>query len=49
MVVMIVNFWAVKAKLKKITCTLELAKKVPYYIATLANYQLKTVAELGYT
>ncbi|MDB9411899.1 hypothetical protein [Microcystis aeruginosa] len=43
------KFLGGKSKVKKITCTLELAKKVPYYIATLPNYQLKTVVELGYT
>ncbi|WP_286825055.1 ribonuclease D [Microcystis sp. LSC13-02] len=39
------KFLGGKSKVKKITCTLELAKKVPYYIAPLPNYQLKTVAE----
>jgi ribonuclease D len=43
------KFLGGKSKVKKITCTLELAKKVPYYIAPLLNYQLKTLAELGYT
>ena len=43
------KFLGGKSKVKKITCTLELAKKVPYYIALLPNYQLKTVVELGYT
>ncbi|WP_228008488.1 hypothetical protein [Microcystis aeruginosa] len=43
------KFLGGKSKVKKITCTLELAKKVPYYMATLPNYQLKTVVELGYT
>ncbi|AKG24507.1 3'-5' exonuclease [Calothrix sp. 336/3] len=27
-----------------ITCTLELAKKIPYYLLPVANYQLKTLA-----
>ncbi len=31
-------------KAKNITCTLELAKKVPYYLLPLPNYQLKTIA-----
>lgn len=31
-------------KAKNITCTLEMAKKIPYYILPLANYQLKTLA-----
>lgn len=39
------KFLGGKTKVKNITCTLELAKKVPYYIAPLPNYQLKTVAE----
>lgn len=39
------KFLGGKSKVKKITCTLELAKKVPYYIAPLPNYQLKTLAE----
>ena len=29
---------------KNITCTLEIAKKIPYYILPLPNYQLKTLA-----
>ncbi|BAZ32834.1 3'-5' exonuclease [Cylindrospermum sp. NIES-4074] len=29
---------------KNITCTLEMAKKVPYYLLPLPNYQLKTLA-----
>jgi ribonuclease D len=39
------KFLGGKTRVKKITCTLELARKVPYYIAPLPNYQLKTVAE----
>ncbi|WP_375479982.1 ribonuclease D [uncultured Nostoc sp.] len=31
-------------KAKNITCTLEMAKKIPYYILPLPNYQLKTIA-----
>lgn len=31
-------------KAKNITCTLELAKKIPYYLLPLPNYQLKTIA-----
>ncbi len=31
-------------KAKNITCTLEMAKKVPYYLLPLPNYQLKTIA-----
>jgi ribonuclease D len=34
-----------KAKAKNITCTLELAKKIPYYLLQLPNLQLKTLAE----
>lgn len=29
---------------KNITCTLEMAKKIPYYLLPLPNYQLKTLA-----
>lgn len=29
---------------KNITCTLEISKKIPYYILPLPNYQLKTLA-----
>jgi ribonuclease D len=39
------KFLGGKTKVKNITCTLELARKIPYYIAPLPNYQLKTVAE----
>ncbi|WP_071190266.1 ribonuclease D [Trichormus sp. NMC-1] len=31
-------------KAKNITCTLEMAKKIPYYLLPLPNYQLKTLA-----
>ncbi|MEA5549493.1 ribonuclease D [Anabaena cylindrica UHCC 0172] len=31
-------------KAKNITCTLEIAKQIPYYILPLPNYQLKTLA-----
>ncbi|MCF2148500.1 ribonuclease D [Desmonostoc muscorum LEGE 12446] len=31
-------------KAKNITCTLEIAKKIPYYLLPLPNYQLKTLA-----
>ncbi|MBD2663710.1 3'-5' exonuclease [Richelia sinica FACHB-800] len=31
-------------KAKNITCTLEMAKKIPYYLLPVSNYQLKTVA-----
>ncbi|MBW4506313.1 MAG: ribonuclease D [Scytonematopsis contorta HA4267-MV1] len=33
-----------KNKAKNITCTLEMAKSIPYYILPLPNYQLKTLA-----
>jgi ribonuclease D len=39
------RFLGGKTKVKNITCTLELVKKIPYYIAPLPNHQLKTVAE----
>jgi ribonuclease D len=31
-------------KAKNITCTLEMAKKIPYYLLPVHNYQLKTLA-----
>lgn len=34
-----------KAKAKNITCTLEIARKIPYYLLQLPNLQLKTLAE----
>jgi ribonuclease D len=34
-----------KTKAKNVTCTLELAKKIPYYLLQLPNLQLKTLAE----
>lgn len=33
-----------KTKAKNITCTYKIAKKIPYYILPLPNYQLKTLA-----
>ncbi|KZL49487.1 3'-5' exonuclease [Nodularia spumigena CENA596] len=33
-----------KKRAKNITCTLEIAQKIPYYILPLPNYQLKTLA-----
>ncbi len=33
-----------KNKAKNITCTYKIAKKIPYYILPLPNYQLKTLA-----
>lgn len=34
-----------KTKAKNVTCTLEMAKKIPYYILPLPNLSLKTLAE----
>jgi ribonuclease D len=34
-----------KTKAKNVTCTLELAKKMPYYLLQVPNLQLKTLAE----
>lgn len=34
-----------KTKAKNVTCTLELAQKIPYYLLQLPNLQLKTLAE----
>ncbi|HEY9632334.1 MAG TPA: ribonuclease D [Coleofasciculaceae cyanobacterium] len=34
-----------KTKAKNVTCTLELAKTIPYYLLQLPNLQLKTLAE----
>jgi ribonuclease D len=34
-----------KKKAKNVTCTWELAKKIPYYLVPLPNFQLKTLAE----
>ncbi|MDZ8225525.1 ribonuclease D [Nostoc sp. ChiVER01] len=31
-------------KAKNVTCTLDIAKKIPYYLLPLPNYQLKTIA-----
>jgi ribonuclease D len=33
-----------KTQVKNVTCTMEMAKKVPYYLLPLPNYQLKTLA-----
>lgn len=33
-----------KKKAKTVTCTLEIAKKIPYYLLPVPNYQLKTLA-----
>ncbi|MCC5636745.1 ribonuclease D [Nostoc sp. CHAB 5844] len=33
-------------KAKNITCTLEIAKKIPYYLLPVPNYQLKTLASV---
>ncbi|MBD2301549.1 ribonuclease D [Nostoc sp. FACHB-190] len=33
-------------KAKNITCTLEIAKKIPYYLLPVPNYQLKTLATI---
>ena len=33
-----------KKKAKNVTCTLEMAKKIPYHILPLPNYKLKTLA-----
>lgn len=34
-----------KTKAKNVTCTWEMAKKIPYYLVPLPNFQLKTLAE----
>lgn len=34
-----------KRNAKNVTCTLEMAKKIPYYLVPLPNFQLKTLAE----
>jgi ribonuclease D len=34
-----------KTKAKNVTCTLEMAKKIPYYLLPLPNLKLKTIAE----
>jgi len=34
-----------KTKAKNVTCTLEIAKKLPYYLLQVPNLQLKTLAE----
>ncbi|WP_413165145.1 ribonuclease D [Capilliphycus salinus ALCB114379] len=33
-----------KKRAKNVTCTLEMAKKIPYYLLPVENYQLKTLA-----
>ncbi|KKD37709.1 MAG: ribonuclease D [Limnoraphis robusta] len=33
-----------KKQAKNVTCTLEIAKKIPYYLLPVPNYQLKTLA-----
>lgn len=40
-----VQYLGGKRKAKNVTCTLEMAKSIPYYIIALPNYQLKTLAE----
>jgi ribonuclease D len=38
-----------KKQAKNVTCTLEIAKKIPYYLLPVPNYQLKTLAtQLGH-
>ncbi len=39
-----INFLG-KRKAKNVTCTLEMAQKIPYYLLPLPNFQLKTLAE----
>lgn len=34
-----------KTKVKNVICTLEVAKKIPYYLLPVPNYQLKTLGE----
>ena len=34
-----------KDQAQNVTCTLEMAKKIPYYLVPLPNFQLKTLAE----
>lgn len=34
-----------KSKAKNVTCTFEMAKKIPYYLLPVPNHQLKTLAE----
>jgi len=38
-----VNFLG-KSKVKNVTCTLEMARKIPYHILPVPNYELKTLA-----
>ncbi len=35
-----------KKQAKNVTCTLEIAKKIPYYLLPVPNYQLKTLATI---
>jgi ribonuclease D len=39
-----IKFLGGKTKVQNVTCTLEMAKQIPYYILPLPNYQLKTLA-----
>ena len=39
------QFLGGKKKAKNVTCTLEMVKKIPYYLAPLPNQKLKTLAE----
>ncbi|MEB3180997.1 MAG: ribonuclease D [Nostocaceae cyanobacterium] len=39
-----IKFLGGKPKVQNVTCTLEMAKQIPYYILPLPNYQLKTLA-----
>jgi len=39
------QFLGGKRKTKNVTCTLEMAKKIPYYLVPLPNHTLKTLAE----
>lgn len=35
-----------KSQAKNVTCTMDMAKKIPYYLLPLPNYQLKTLASV---
>jgi ribonuclease D len=39
------QFLGGKRKAKKVSCTLEMVKKIPYYLIPLPNFKLKTLAE----
>lgn len=39
------QFLGGKRQTKNVTCTLEMAKKIPYYLVPLPNHKLKTLAE----